>query len=99
MKEINYEDYSSSAHFGQHGGGVIQDYYEDIFVGYRWFESKQIPVAYPFGHGLSYTTFDYSDLQLETTEQGIQATLQLTNTGKYDAEEACPVGLALEELV
>ena len=72
---------------GRQRKSPIANYSEGIFVGYRWFESKQIPVAYPFGHGLSYTTFDYSDLQLETTKQGIQATLQLTNTGKYDAEE------------
>ena len=38
------------------------NYKEGVFVGYRWYESKKIEPLYPFGYGLSYTAFDYSDL-------------------------------------
>lgn len=63
------------------------EYSEGIFVGYRWFENKQIPVAYPFGHGLSYTTFEYADLQLTPVTEGFEVSLQISNTGQFDAEE------------
>ena len=72
---------------GQELLSPIADYAEGIFVGYRWFEHKNEPVAYPFGHGLSYTTFDYSDLKVKHLDDGLQVTFQLKNTGKYDAEE------------
>lgn len=63
------------------------EYSEGIFVGYRWFENKQIPVAYPFGHGLSYTTFEYANLQLTPVTEGFEVSLQISNTGQFDAEE------------
>lgn len=63
------------------------EYSEGIFVGYRWFENKQIPVAYPFGHGLSYTIFEYADLQLTPVTEGFEVSLQISNTGQFDAEE------------
>ena len=61
------------------------DYREGIFVGYRYYDRKEMDVLYPFGHGLSYTTFDYSGLQLssnEITDQDtLTATVTVTNTG------------------
>uniref|UniRef100_UPI003FEE438A glycoside hydrolase family 3 C-terminal domain-containing protein n=1 Tax=Parabacteroides distasonis TaxID=823 RepID=UPI003FEE438A len=66
-------------------------YEEDILVGYRWFDTKGLPVVYPFGYGLSYTTFDYSNLNTdkETYDQAdtIQATFTLTNTGDREGAE------------
>jgi beta-glucosidase len=60
-------------------------YSEGIFVGYRWYEKRALPVAFPFGHGLSYTTFAYSDLTLShtTLPQGetLVVTMKVTNTG------------------
>ena len=67
------------------------DYAEDIFVGYRWYESKKIPVLYPFGHGLSYVDFEYSDLTLKSTSKGVKVSLTLTNSGKMDADEVVQV--------
>ena len=61
------------------------DYREGIFVGYRYYDRKEMDVLYPFGHGLSYTTFEYSGLQLsasEITDQDtLTATVTVTNTG------------------
>ena len=67
------------------------DYAEDIFVGYRWYEHKDVPVLYPFGHGLSYVDFEYSDLTLKSTSKGVTVSLNVTNTGKMDAEEVVQV--------
>ena len=63
------------------------EYPEGILVGYRWYEANNIPVMFPFGHGLSYTTFEYSNLQTEVTQEGIKVTFQLKNTGEMDAME------------
>ena len=61
------------------------DYREGIFVGYRYYDRKEMDVLYPFGHGLSYTTFEYSGLQLSDTEitdrDTLTATVTVTNNG------------------
>src|SRR5699024_6095153 len=46
-------------------------YGESIFVGYRWYDARDIEVAYPFGHGLSYTSFDYGDLTVQFEEEAL----------------------------
>jgi beta-glucosidase len=51
-------------------------------IGYRWFDSQNIEPLFPFGYGLSYTTFRYSGLRLRTTGKTATATFTLTNTGK-----------------
>ena len=73
------------------GRDLKVNYEEDILVGYRWFDRKGLPVVYPFGYGLSYTTFDYSNLNTDkkTYDQAdtIQATFTLTNTGDREGAE------------
>lgn len=59
------------------------EYRESVFVGYRYFETANVPVLFPFGYGLSYTSFEYSGLQADET--GIRFTLK--NTGAYDGAE------------
>ncbi len=59
------------------------EYRESIFVGYRYFDSARKPVAFPFGHGLSYTKFEYSDLSV--TDKGAEFTL--TNVGEVGGAE------------
>ncbi|MEZ2388523.1 glycoside hydrolase family 3 C-terminal domain-containing protein [bacterium RCC_150] len=56
-------------------------YAEGLYVGYRWYDAREIPVTFPFGHGLSYTTFEYSNLELTASEDGIHASVTVTNTG------------------
>ena len=57
------------------------NYEEDIYVGYRYFDSFNKPVAYPFGYGLSYTTFAYSDATATVDGDLITVTVKVTNTG------------------
>lgn len=58
-------------------------YKEDILVGYRWHDTKHIPALFPFGHGLSYTTFKYG----KPTIQGRTITVNVTNTGNVEGKE------------
>ena len=73
------------------GRDLKVNYEEDILVGYRWFDTKGLPVVYPFGYGLSYTTFNYSNLNTDkkTYDQAdtIQTTFTLTNTGDREGAE------------
>ena len=72
---LRLEDAAVSAYYP--GKERTAEYREGLYVGYRWFDKGQKPVRYPFGHGLSYTTFAYSDLT--ATPQGVTFTLE--NTG------------------
>ncbi|MBR5924051.1 MAG: glycoside hydrolase family 3 C-terminal domain-containing protein, partial [Bacteroidales bacterium] len=67
------------------------DYSEGIYVGYRWFCTQDKPVSYPFGYGLSYTTFEYSGAQVKVKGDKIYASVTVTNTGNVAGKEA--VGL------
>ena len=63
------------------------DYEEDIYVGYRYFDSFNVPVSYPFGYGLSYTTFDYSDAKIAKKDDGYEVTVSVKNSGKHEGKE------------
>ena len=76
-----YEDIPSSKTFPELGMTVV--YKESIFVGYRYFASHKDCIKYPFGYGLSYTTFQYSDLEI--SETGVK--FKVTNTGKVKGKE------------
>lgn len=78
---LRYEDTPSYHHFP--GKEVSVEYREGLFIGYRYYDTADIEVLFPFGYGLSYTTFEYSDLQVD--RQGV--TFTLTNTGKVPGME------------
>jgi beta-glucosidase len=67
------------------------DYFDDIFVGYRWFDTYGIAPLYPFGHGLSYTQFEYSESRADKEEwsmnEKLRLSLVLSNTGRFDGAE------------
>ena len=65
----------------------VEKYKENIYVGYRYYGTNKKEVAFPFGHGLSYTTFEYSDLTVERKEGVVTATVTVKNTGKTDGKE------------
>lgn len=61
---------------------------EDIYVGYRYFTTFDKPVSYPFGYGLSYTSFKYSKPTVKATSDGFKASITVTNTGDREGKEA-----------
>ena len=63
------------------------NYEEDIYVGYRYFDSFDVPVSYPFGFGLSYTTFEYSDAKIKETGDAYEISVTVKNTGNLEGKE------------
>ena len=70
---------------------LLAHYDEGIYVGYRWYDTKKQPVMYPFGHGLSYATFQYTDIQAHAKKDVVEVTFTLTNQGTMAAEEVAQV--------
>lgn len=62
-------------------------YGEDVYIGYRWYEKLDLPVLFPFGHGLSYTSFEIADLRIKEDEKRLVASLRVTNTGERAGAE------------
>ena len=75
---ISYDDVPFGKDFGKH---INEIYYESVFVGYRYYTSKDAPVLYPFGHGLSYTSFEYEDMSVSKGDEKITITVKIRNTG------------------
>ncbi len=87
----SYDDYPSSKNFGGYG---FNNYEEDIYVGYRYFETfAKDKVMYPFGFGLSYTEFEYSDIEVKGTDGGFDIAVTVKNIGSCSAKEAVQVYL------
>ena len=82
-------DNPSYLHFP--GDGKTVEYKEGVFVGYRYYDTKEMPVRYPFGYGLSYTTFEYSDMQVSAEEikdtETLKVSLKIKNTGNMTGKE------------
>jgi beta-glucosidase len=84
-------------------------YSEGIFVGYRWYDQQKLEPLFPFGHGLSYTTFSYSGLTVRPATDGYDVTFTIKNTGTREGVEVpqvyigppanAPAPMALEKLV
>lgn len=70
------------------------NYEEDIFVGYRCFEHFATPVSYPFGYGLSYTEYEYSDFNIEKSRDGFTVTLCVSNKGEMAGKEVVQLYVA-----
>lgn len=80
------------------GDGKSVFYYDDIYVGYRYYDTYHVEPQFPFGFGLSYTTFGYSNLKLTGGSKKATATFTVTNTGKLPGAEVAQVYVKQEKL-
>lgn len=87
-----YEDYPASATFSANDGDTQQENYnEDIYVGYRYFDSFGIEPFYPFGYGLSYTEFELETVEITAGTEEIRVHVRVTNTGEVAGKEVVQV--------
>lgn len=90
---VRLEDTPSYLRFP--GDGDAVHYGEGPFIGYRWYDARDMPVQFPFGHGLSYTSFEYSDLSVSqetgAVRHGLTLSLRVTNTGELAGKEVVQV--------
>lgn len=84
-----YEDYPGASKFSHMNGDVDDEYYEEgIYVGYRYFDTFNVAPAYPFGFGLSYTTFRTETEKVEADGENVTLQVKVTNTGsRYTGKE------------
>lgn len=89
------KDYNTAKAFGNFGKKAYNEYSEDIYVGYRGFETDDpTNVVYPFGFGLSYTTFKIEYENAQILEDSVEFTVNVTNTGKVCGKESVQVYLS-----
>lgn len=96
---IKLEDNPSYLNFP--GEKDMVEYREGIFVGYRYYDKKKMDVLFPFGHGLSYTTFDYRNLKLNSSRikdtDELTVSVDVINTGKREGKEVIQLYVADKE--
>ena len=88
---IKYEDTPAFRNFPSTERNA--EYREGIFIGYRYYDTSKVRVQYPFGYGLSYTSFEYRDLKVE--KEGVSFTL--TNTGSCDGAEVAQLYVGMQD--
>lgn len=69
------------------GKGNRVNYAESVYVGYRYYDKKEMEVAFPFGYGMSYTTFSYKNLEVQRDGNNIEVSLTVKNTGNMEGKE------------
>ncbi|MEL7118099.1 MAG: glycoside hydrolase family 3 C-terminal domain-containing protein [Bacteroidota bacterium] len=97
---ITVEDYPDGSIFRGKAfteEGISNTYGEGIFVGYRWFDKEQLKVQFPFGYGMSYTQFDYANLELTQNDQFVDVELTVTNNGEMAGEEVIQLYLSQKD--
>ena len=90
---LRHEDTPAFRHFPSTQRNA--EYREGIYIGYRYYDTSKVRVQYPFGYGMSYTTFSYSDLKMDAGG----ATFTLTNTGKCDGAEVVQLYVGLPNAI
>ncbi|MGN1020160.1 MAG: glycoside hydrolase family 3 protein [Aristaeellaceae bacterium] len=96
---FRYEDYPNAASFSHNNGDVFHERYEEgIYVGYRYFDSFDVPVRYGFGYGLSYTDFGLLTEDVAVAEDGaVRTTVRVTNRGAASGREVVQLYAALPD--
>lgn len=101
---FQYEDYPNAASFSYHSGNTsIEEYIEGIYVGYRYFDTFDIPVRYSFGYGLSYTDFQIKLIKIVQKKRQIIVSVVVENIGKFAGTEvaqiyvSCPQNVLIKE--
>lgn len=97
-----YSHEDCSAHcVGDFAKKDLLEYWEGVYVGYRYYEKNQIPVQFPFGHGLSYTDFEYASLEVEKEENGagliVNVSCLVKNTGDMAGKEVLQLYVAAKD--
>ena len=97
-KLTDYACHANGSYPGTGNEGIVE-YKEGLFVGYRYFDEKKIEPRYPFGHGLSYTTFRFSDLKIVSRSGNNLCTVFVTveNTGPREGAEVVQLYLTDEQ--
>ncbi len=89
------------AHLNFPGENGVVHYGEGLFIGYRYYDAREVPVQFPFGYGLSYTTFAYSNPQVSAATfkdvEGVTVSVDVTNTGQVTGKEIVQVYVHDEE--
>jgi len=100
---MKFEDVPSAKTFpGEPAENPVNSFYkEGIYVGYRYYETFNVPVSFEFGFGLSYTTFGYTNLKLssDTFSNKINVTVQVKNTGSFAGKEVAELYLSAPNMV
>ncbi|MCG8672497.1 MAG: glycoside hydrolase family 3 C-terminal domain-containing protein [Pseudomonadales bacterium] len=91
----NFSRFPGNFKKGPKGSLFEVEYDEGVMVGYRWFDDQDIPVAYPFGFGLSYTSFSYSDLTISGSLPNLNISVKITNTGDRTGSETAQLYVGL----
>ena len=85
------------------GDSIKQEYKEDILVGYRWYDTKKIKPLFPFGYGLSYTTYKYSKPVLSTKQinegETLSVSVKVKNTGTVAGKETVQLYIGDENVL
>ena len=86
---LRLEDTPCYKYFAQSGN--LDEHRESIFVGYRYYNTFDVPVQFPFGYGLSYSTFTYKDMTVQKAENGYGVSVSVENIGRYDASDVIQI--------
>ena len=94
---VKLEDNGAHALNAYHKDSLTVEYKEGLFVGYRWAEKHQIKPLFAFGHGLSYTTFEYGQASCRKSGKGFKVSVDVTNTGSREGKEIVQLYISDEE--
>ena len=94
---VKLEDNAAHALNAYHKDSLTVEYKEGIFVGYRWTEKQDIKPLFAFGHGLSYTEFEYGEAVCSKSGSGFKVSVEVTNVGDREGKEVVQLYIGDDE--